>query len=128
MYLFFERGMRGGSFYISKRYSKVINKYLKSYDPKQGSKHTTYLEADNLYGCAISKFLPTGEIKWINSKEFDLNKYNKNSSKGYVLEVNFKYPWMLNEMYNYYPLAADKIEIKEEMSSTDSWFSQYFCW
>ena len=35
MYLFFEKGMRGGDFYISKRYSKVTNKYLKSYSPKQ---------------------------------------------------------------------------------------------
>ena len=34
MYLFFEEGMRGGVLYISKRYSKANNKYLKSYDPK----------------------------------------------------------------------------------------------
>ena len=34
MYLFFEEGMRGGISYISKRYSKANNKYLKSYDPK----------------------------------------------------------------------------------------------
>ena len=43
MYIFFEKGMRGGVSYISNRYSKANNKYLKSYDPKQESKHITYL-------------------------------------------------------------------------------------
>ena len=31
----FEKGMRGRVSYISKRYSKVNNKHLKSYDPNQ---------------------------------------------------------------------------------------------
>ena len=39
IYLFFEEGMRGGVSYIYKGYSKANNKYLKSYDPKQESKH-----------------------------------------------------------------------------------------
>ena len=38
MYIFFEKCMKGGVSYISNRYSKVNNKYLKSYDPKQESK------------------------------------------------------------------------------------------
>ena len=65
MYTFFEKGMRGGVSYISNRYSKANNKYLKSYDPKQESKHIIYLDANNLYGYAMSKFLPTREFKWI---------------------------------------------------------------
>ena len=39
MYIFFENGMRSGVCYISNRYSKANNKYLKSYDTKQVSKH-----------------------------------------------------------------------------------------
>ena len=39
MYIFFEKSTRGGISYISTRYSKVSNKYLKSCEPKQESKH-----------------------------------------------------------------------------------------
>ena len=46
MYLFLEKGMTGGVSYISKRYSKANNKYLKSYDPKQESKQIIYLNAN----------------------------------------------------------------------------------
>ena len=56
MYLFFEKGMRGGVSYISKRYSKVNSKYLKSYDLKQEAKHITYLDANNLYGYTMLNF------------------------------------------------------------------------
>ena len=49
MYVFFERGTRGGISHISNRYSKANNKCLKSYDPKQESKNILYLNANNLY-------------------------------------------------------------------------------
>ena len=67
MYLFFEKGTRGGVSYVSNKYSKASNKFLKSYDPKQKSKHIMYLDVNNLYGYAMSKFLPTSGFKWIRS-------------------------------------------------------------
>ena len=45
------------------RYSKVSNKYLKSYDPKQESKYIIYIDANNLFGYGMSKFLPTSGFK-----------------------------------------------------------------
>ena len=90
MYLLFEKGMRGVVCYISKRYSKTNNKYLNSYDPKLESKHTTYLDANNLYGYAMSKYLPKDGFKGIN--QFDLNKYTSNSLRGCVSEADLKYP------------------------------------
>ena len=57
IYLFIERGKKGGVSYIYNRCNKSSNKYLKSYDPKQESKYTIYLDANNLYGYAMSKFL-----------------------------------------------------------------------
>ena len=114
----FEKGMKGGVFYISKRYSKANKKYLKSYDPKQEPKHIIYLEANNSYGHDMSKFLPADGFKWIDIKEFDMCRYTRNSSKGCILEVGLEYPKELRELHNDYPLAPDTIEIKKEMLSS----------
>ena len=56
MCIFFEKDMRGGVSYISRKFD---NKYLKSCNPKQASKHIISLDANNLHGYAISKFLLT---------------------------------------------------------------------
>ena len=45
--LFLEKDMTGRVSYISKRYSKDNNKYLKSCDPKQKSKHIKNLDTNN---------------------------------------------------------------------------------
>ena len=92
IYLFFEKVMRGGLSYIYKRYSQANNKYLKSYDPKQESKYIICLGTNKLYIYAMSKFLPTSGFKWIDLKEFDLNKYHSNTSKECILEVVLEYP------------------------------------
>ena len=57
---------------------------------KKESKHI-YIHANNLHGYAMSKFLQTGKFKWIDPKDFDLDKYNKNSSQCCVLEVDLEY-------------------------------------
>ena len=102
--------------YISNRYSEASSKNLKSYNPKQESKHI-YLDLIHLYGYAMSKFLPVIGFKWIDPNEFDLNKYTSNSSKGCVLEVDLEYSKKLHELHSDYPLAPDKIEIKREILS-----------
>ena len=116
MQIFFER-TRGRVSYISNRYSKANNKYLKSYDPKPESKHIIYLDANSLYGYAVSKFLPTSVFKQIDPKEFDLNEYISNSSKGCAFEVDLGYPKELGEVHIDYTLGPDKIDIKREMLS-----------
>ena len=45
----------------------------------------------------MSKFLPASAFKRIDPKEFNLNKYTSNSSKGCVLEVDLEYPEELRE-------------------------------
>ena len=69
--------LKSKSSYVSKAYSKPNNKYSKSYDPKQKPKHIIYLDTNCLYGYAMSKFLPTGVFKWIDTNEFDLNNTTK---------------------------------------------------
>ena len=120
MYLFIEKGMRGGISYIANRYSKANNKYMKNYNMKEMIKYIMYLDANNLYGWAMIQHLPTGGFKWLTDKQietFDLNKYENNCKKGIMLEVDLEYPKELHDLHNDYPLAPEKIKVKKEMLS-----------
>ena len=103
----FEKGTKGRISYISNRYSKANKKYLKLFERKQVSKHIIYLDTNILYCYAMSKFLPASGFKWIDPKDFELNKYISNSSNGFVLEVDLEYPKELRELHNDYLLGAD---------------------
>ena len=89
--------------------------YLKSYDPKAKSKHIIYLDANNLYGYAMSKLFPTSGFEWVDPEELDLNKYVGNSLKGCALEADLEYPRGLHELHNDYTLPSDKKEINGEI-------------
>ena len=56
-YLFIEKGLRGRISYIAKRYAKANNKYMNNYNSKKQLMFTTYLDMNNLYGWAKSKYL-----------------------------------------------------------------------
>ena len=120
MFQFIEKGMRGGISYIANRYGKANNKYMKDYNKDKPSKYIMYLDANNLYGWAMSQYLPTGGFRWLKQKEIDkFNVYNinKNSEKGYILEVDLEYPKKLHNLHNDYPLAAEKITVEKDMLS-----------
>ena len=63
-YLFIEKGLRGGISYIAKRYAKANNKYMNDYDPKKQSTFISYLDMNNLYGWAMSEYLPFEGFEW----------------------------------------------------------------
>ena len=69
MHLLIEKGMRGGISYISKRFSKSNNKYMKCYDSGEDNKYVMYLDTNNLYGYAMSQYLPYSGFKCLNKKE-----------------------------------------------------------
>ena len=56
----------------------------------------------------MSKFPPANGFRWIDPKEFNLNKYTSNSSKGCASEVDLENPKELRELPNDYPLARVK--------------------
>ena len=60
--------MRGGISYISKRYSKANNKYMKLYDDSKPSKYIMYLDANGLYSWTMSQYLPYCKFIWLNKK------------------------------------------------------------
>ena len=83
MHLFIEKGMREGISYIAKRFSKGNNKSMQFYDDKKPSKFIMYLDKNNLYGWAMSQYLPYGGFKWLNQKEidkFDVKSISENGS------------------------------------------------
>ena len=120
MFQFIEKGMRGGTSYIANRYGKSNNKYMKTYDEKAPSKYIMYLDANNLYGWAMSQYLPTGGFKWMTKNhidKIDLAKYTEDSNKGLILEVDLAYPEELHDLHNDYPCAAEKIKVSKDMLS-----------
>ena len=120
MYQFIEKGLRGGISYIANRYSKANNKYMKKYDEKAPSKYIMYLDANNLYGWAMSQYLPTGGFRWITQKQIDkinLTKYEEDSKNGLILEVDLEYPEKLHYLHNDYPLAPEKVKVTSDMLS-----------
>ncbi|XP_068703881.1 uncharacterized protein [Montipora foliosa] len=120
MFQFIEKGMRGGTSYIANRYGKANNRYMKTYDEKAPSKYIMYLDANNLYGWAMSQSLPTGGFKWLAKNQInqiDLAKYKENSNKGLILEVDLEYPKELHDLHNDYPLAAEKVKVNKDMLS-----------
>ena len=111
-YLFIEKGTRGGVSYIVKRYAKANNKYMCDYDSNKQSTFITYLDKNNLYGWAMSEYLPYREFEWLKSvDELDVMSINKKSDVGYILEVDLKYPKELHELHNDYPLAPEKLAV-----------------
>ena len=67
-----ESGIRGGIATISQRHAKAINEYMGAeFDPTKESKFISYLDANNLYGWAMSKQLPTFAFKWMTDDELD---------------------------------------------------------
>ena len=118
MYLFIEKGLRRGISYIANRYAKTNNKYMKNYDPKKPSKFITYLDTNNVYGWAMSGYLPNGGFKWLkNGDGSDVDSGSEKSPMGYILEFDLEYPDELHVLHNDYPLAPEKLAVPYDMLS-----------
>ena len=113
MLMMFERGIRGGISHISKRYAEANNKYMVDYNPDKSSTYIQYLDANNLYGWAMSQSLPTHGFKWMKDLTKDTvmeipDKANHSminpskNKKGYIFEVDLEYPHDLWERHNNY--------------------------
>ena len=115
--LFIEKGMRGGISTITHRHAVANNKYMKDYNPEVESSYIMYLDANNLYGWAMSKSLPFKDFKWLPPEDFILDNYTDYTRKGVILEVDLEYPEELHHLHNDYPLAPEKILVSDDMLS-----------
>ena len=112
--LMIEKGIRGGISIISNRYGKANNKYMKDFNKKELSKYLMYVDANNLYGWAMSQKLPVHSFKWMTNKEIE-NIFNNQIVQVWektpcILEVDLIYPEELHDLHNDYPLCPEKVE------------------
>ena len=112
MLLMFERGIRGGITQSVYRWAKANNPYMGSeFNPVEKTNYLQYLDANNLYGWAMSQPLPTGKFKWVEVKPNEIRKLVKHKDKGYLLEVNVKYPKELHDSLNDLPFMCERMKI-----------------
>ena len=115
MLLMVEEGIIGGMCHSIHRHAKANNKYMKNYDENKESSYIQYLDANNLYGCAMSQKLPVNNFKWVEdtskiNEEF-IKNYNENNKKGYILEVDVKYPRKLHDSHSDLPFLPNRMNI-----------------
>ena len=106
--------MRGGISYIAHRNAEANNKYMKNYNPENESSYIMYLDANNLYGWAMSKPLPYKNFKWVEPKYYG-NIKKKHIS--HIYEVDLEYPDELHDLHIDYPCAAVKIKVTDQILS-----------
>ena len=112
MLLMIEKGIRGGISNSFKRYAKANNRFMKNFDPAEKSSFIVYLDANNLYGWAMSKPLPVGEFEWMSEDELkDWERFVEEEGIGCILEVDLEYPAELHDFHNDFPLAPERLTL-----------------
>ena len=112
MLLMFERGIRGGITQSVNRWAKANNPYMGSeFVPDKPTRYLQYLDANNLYGWAMSQLLPTRGFEWVDIKAGEIRKLAKSKYKGYLLEVDAKYPRKLHDSHNDLPFMCEQMKI-----------------
>ena len=121
-HLFVEKGMRGGISMISKRHAKANNPLVDGYDPEKPSRHILYLDANNLYGLAMSQCLPTGGFRWVDDSQQlakTIAEQPADGSEGFIHELDLEFPEDLHNAHNAYPLAPERMVVQKK------WMSEY---
>ena len=68
----------------------------------------------------MSQYLPTCRFRWMTDNEIqkiDLGKYEADSKKGLILEVDLEYPQELHDLHNGCPVAPEKLNVSNDMLS-----------
>ena len=117
MLLTFEDGTRGRMCTAIHRYAKANNKYMKNYNKNVESSFLDYLDANNLYGWAMSKNLPVGYFELINPEDYTediIKKYDENDNDyGAILEVDVDYPKHLHKLHSDLPFLPERMKINK---------------
>lgn len=111
---FFKKGIRGGVSTCTGRKSIANNPFLENFNSLEPTKYIIYLDATNLYGYAMSQYLPQKDFVWLSQEEItDIEKVIKDISDtaetGYVLEVDLEYPKELHDAHNDLPFCPENL-------------------
>ena len=119
MLLMFAEGIRGGMCQATHRYAKANNKYMNNHDKNEQSSYLEYLDANNLYGWAMSQKLPVRNFKWIEKGDISkfnedfIKNYHENSDKGYIFEVDVKYPEKIRMLHSDLAFLPERMKINK---------------
>ena len=108
----FERSIGGGISQVVHRYAKASNKYMG--DPEGESSFLQYLDVNNLYVWAMILKRPTGGFNWVDASKFmpdKIDSFANCDSRGYLFEVDVKYPKDLHDLHNGLPFMCEKMAI-----------------
>ena len=121
MYKFVENSIRGGISMVSTRRAQANNpSFPDTYDANLPNQHLIYLDANNLYGRAISQSLPTHRFRFLQQEEISALKQqdlSDDDEDGYIFEVDLHYPTSLHNQHDDYPLAPESLVIYRIMYS-----------
>ena len=112
MFLMFEQGIRAGITQAIHKYASANNKYMgDKFNPNEDTTYLQYLDANNLYGWAMSQPLPAGGFKWVDVNPNEISELSTRTDKGYLLEVDVSYPKELHNPHNDLPFMCERMEI-----------------
>ena len=120
MYLFIESALRGGVCQISKRYAKANNPYTSDYNSQLPTNYLFYCDMNNLYGHALTQYLPCGDFCFLSEQEINqLNIMNipVDSEYGYIIQCDLVYNKSLHDTHSDFPLAVERKKITKDMLS-----------
>ena len=102
---------------IKYSYAEANNKYMKNYDKNKESSFLMYVDANNLYGWAMSKKLPVDGFKWVDDlsmfTEDFIKSYDEEGDVGYLLVADIEYPKTFCMLHSDLPFSPDRMKVNK---------------
>ena len=121
MFEMIDDGIRGGVAMISMRYAKANNPGMGVLaDSTKPESTIKGLDANNLYGWAMSQPLPVSKFSWVPVEELQrINWLEQRNDQewGYIVKVDLQYPKELHDRDNDFPLAPERMYLRPELLS-----------